>query len=472
MTYADMGLVGLAVMGANLARNMARNGINTVVYNRTAEKTKKFMEAFGDDPHLSGAMTLEEFISHIKRPRKIILMIQAGTAVDGMLSQLVPLLSEGDIIIDGGNSYYGDTIRRTKEMEAHHLHYVGMGVSGGEEGALHGPSLMPGGSEESYRELEPILTAIAAKAEGQACVTHIGTDGAGHYVKMVHNGIEYADMQMIADVYMVMKHLLYMTSEEMADVWDSWNKRELASYLVEITASVLRKTDEETGSPLVDKILDVAKQKGTGKWTALSALDLGVPAPTITEAVFARCLSERKKEREVLAKKYEMLSRDTDIKDKDAILEDLYQALYGAKICAYAQGFHLIQTAGETFGWQLHPEKIAKIWRNGCIIRAQFLDRLSDAFEKEKGMTHLLHSDYFADILKKVRPGWGRVVALSVENGIAIPALSSALAYFDAYRTETGSASLIQAQRDYFGAHTYERVDKEGTFHTDWISEN
>ena len=467
MENSDIGLIGLAVMGANLARNLASKGIRTVVYNRTGEKTKKFINEFGHGACLSGAMNLEEFVSALKKPRKIILMIRAGESVDHMLGQLTPLLEKGDIVIDGGNSYFEDTRRRSKDMEKLGLHYVGMGVSGGEEGALHGPSLMPGGSPESYKELRPILEAIAAKAEGEPCVDYIGPDGAGHYVKTVHNGIEYADMQMISDVYMVMKHLLKMAPSEMAEVWDSWNKRELSSYLVEITANVLRKK-EENGGALIDCILDVARQKGTGKWTSLSALDLGVPVPTITEAVFARHMSCCKKERLSLAEKYKDLKLENPVKDREAFLEDLYAALYGAKICAYAQGFNLLAAAGNHFNWDLHMGRIAKIWRNGCIIRAEFLDRVTESFDSNRDMTNLLESPYFVEILIRSRKGWGHVVSLAVENGIAVPALSSALAYFDSYRTAVSGANLLQGQRDYFGAHTYERVDKPGTFHTDW----
>ena len=467
MENSDIGLIGLAVMGANLARNLASKGIRTVVYNRTGEKTKKFINEFGHGVCLSGAMSLEEFVSAMQKPRKIILMIRAGESVDHMLEHLTPLLEKGDIVIDGGNSYFEDTRRRSKEMEKLGFHYVGMGVSGGEEGALHGPSLMPGGSLAAYEELKPILQAIAAKAGGEPCVDYIGPDGAGHYVKTVHNGIEYADMQMISDVYMVMKHLLKMAPSEMAEVWDSWNKRELSSYLVEITANVLRKK-EENGVALIDCILDVARQKGTGKWTSLSALDLGIPVPTITEAVFARHMSCCKKERLSLAEKYKDLKLENPVKDKEAFLEDLYAALYGAKICAYAQGFNLLAAAGNHFNWDLHMGRIAKIWRNGCIIRAEFLDRVTESFGSNRDMTNLLGSQYFAKILIRSRKGWGHVVSLAVENGIAVPALSSALAYFDSYRTAVSGANLLQGQRDYFGAHTYERVDKPGTFHTDW----
>lgn len=464
----QIGLIGLAVMGANLARNLAGHEISTVVYNRSYEKTEQFLRDFGGDGNLSSARSLEELVNSLEKPRKIILMIKAGEAVDAIMAQLAPLLEKGDILIDGGNSFFEDTRRRSREMEAQGIHFVGMGVSGGEEGALHGPSLMPGGTRDAYDTLSPILEAVAAKAEGEACVDYMGSDGAGHYVKMVHNGIEYADMQMIADVYFVMKNILHMTAEEMANVWAEWNQGELSSYLVEITAGILRKSDEMTGQPLIDAVLDVAKQKGTGRWTSVSALELGVPVPTITEAVFARNMSSRKEEREILSKRYDALSFDGKAADRAAVLEDLRQALYAAKICAYAQGFNLLAEAGRVYGWDLQLGRIAKIWRNGCIIRARFLDTVSDTFEKEH-VTNLLASEYFSKVICETRSGWGRIVSFAVESGVAVPALSSALAYFDSYRTARGSANLLQAQRDCFGAHTYERVDQEGSFHTDWL---
>ncbi|MBR1591033.1 MAG: NADP-dependent phosphogluconate dehydrogenase [Acidaminococcaceae bacterium] len=474
---AKIGLIGLAVMGANLARNLANHNIQTLVFNRTAAKTEQFMKDFGDNPCLQAAYSLEELVQNLERPRKIILMIQAGAPVDAMLDTLTPLLEAGDIVIDGGNSYFEDTRRRSAKLAERGMEFVGMGVSGGEEGALHGPSLMPGCSRKAYVQLEPMLQAISAKAREdgkEPCVTYIGSDGAGHYVKMVHNGIEYADMQLIADVYTIMRHVLGMEAGEMADVWDEWNKGELSSYLVEITANILRKKDAETGKPMVDVILDVAKQKGTGRWTSMSALELGVATPTITEAVFARNMSTYKEERKELEKVYAGL-QDTAVKaafteeEKAQLLEDLRNTLYAAKICAYAQGFNLMGTASETYGWDLQMDRISKIWRNGCIIRARFLDDVSDSFAKQRGMKNLLFSDFFADALKKGRAGWGRVVALAAERGVSVVALSSALSYFDAYRTASGNANVLQAQRDYFGAHTYQRVDKEGSFHTEWM---
>jgi 6-phosphogluconate dehydrogenase len=478
MQNAKIGLIGLAVMGANLARNLASRNIQTLVFNRTAAKTEQFMKDFGSNPCLQAAYSLEEMVQKLERPRKIIMMIQAGPAVDAMLDTLTPLLETGDIVIDGGNSYFEDTRRRSARLAELGMEFVGMGVSGGEEGALHGPSLMPGCSRKSYVQLEPMLQAISAKAGEsgeEPCVTYIGTDGAGHYVKMVHNGIEYADMQLIADVYTIMRHVLGMEPEEMADVWDEWNKGELSSYLVEITANILRKKDAETGNPMVDMILDVAKQKGTGRWTSMSALELGVATPTITEAVFARNMSTYKEERKELEKVYAELPGAGNKKasfteaEKAQLLEDLRNTLYAAKICAYAQGFNLLGTASETYGWDLQMDKISKIWRNGCIIRARFLDDVSDSFAKQRGMKNLLFSDFFAEALKKGRAGWGRVVALAAEKGVSVVALSSALSYFDAYRTANGNANMLQAQRDYFGAHTYQRVDKEGSFHTEWM---
>ena len=479
MQKAKIGLIGLAVMGANLARNLANNNIQTLVFNRTAAKTEQFIQDFGSNPCLQAAFSLDEFVQNLERPRKIILMIQAGMPVDAMLDTLTPLLEAGDIVIDGGNSYFEDTRRRSERLAEQGIEFVGMGVSGGEEGALHGPSLMPGCSRKAYVQLEPVLQAISAKAGEsgrEPCVTYIGTDGAGHYVKMVHNGIEYADMQLIADVYTIMRQVLGMEPGEMAKVWDEWNKGELSSYLVEITANILKKKDAETGKAMVDVILDVAKQKGTGRWTSMSALELGVATPTITEAVFARNMSGYKEERKELETVYADLTGPTGNKkasfteaEKAQLLEDLRNTLYAAKICAYAQGFNLLGTASETYGWDLQMDKISKIWRNGCIIRARFLDDVSDSFAKQAGMKNLLFSDFFAEALKKARTGWGRVVALAAERGVSVVALSSALSYFDAYRTANGNANVLQAQRDYFGAHTYQRVDKEGSFHTDWM---
>lgn len=483
MGQAQVGLIGLAVMGANLARNLADKKIHTLVYNRTEEKTRGFMREFGADDCLAAAYSLAELTRGLERPRKIILMIKAGSAVDDMLERLIPLLDKGDILIDGGNSFFEDTRRRFRVLAEKGLEYVGMGVSGGEEGALHGPSLMPGGSKKAYLLLEPMLQAISAKAgreNAEPCVTYIGPDGAGHYVKMVHNGIEYADMQLIADICAIMRRILRMPPEEMARVWEEWGRKELSSYLVEITSRILRRRDEESGRPMVDIILDVAGQKGTGKWTSLSALELGVPVPTITEAVSARDLSCCKQERRALAEVYGALDKTLAVEDgnrvfsaeeKARLLEDLRSTLYAAKICAYAQGFNLLRAASDLYGWDLHMDRIARIWRGGCIIRAAFLDDVSDNFAADPRMKNLLFSPFFAEALQKARPGWGRVVGLAARSGVPAAALSSALAYFDGYRTAFGNANILQAQRDYFGAHRYQRVDKEGIFHTDWIGQ-
>ncbi len=474
MQHTNIGVIGLAVMGANLARNLADKKIRTVVYNRSAAKTKEFMEAYGACEFLEQAEDLAELTAKLTRPRKIILMIKAGEPVDAMLEALLPFLESGDIIIDGGNSFFEDTVRRSKSLAAKGIEYVGMGVSGGEEGALHGPSLMPGCTLAAYKELEPMLKAIAAKAGAErsdACVAHIGNGGAGHYVKMVHNGIEYADMQLIADVYSVMHKVLRLSAEEMSTVFAEWNTGELSSYLVEITADILARKDSETGKPMVEMILDKAGQKGTGKWTGISALELGVPVPTISEAVFARNLSSLKEERVLLAEKFSALpsaGEELTPERKTAYVEDLRRTLYAAKICAYAQGFNLLAAAGEHYDWQLNLGEIAKIWRNGCIIRAAFLDHVSESFAENKELRNLLFSEYFAEALQTAYAGWCRILHLAAEAGVAVPALSSAHAYFNGYRTANGNANILQAQRDYFGAHTYERIDKDGFYHTEW----
>lgn len=466
---ASIGLIGLAVMGENLARNLADKQISTVVYNRSYEKTKSFMERFAAAGYLSAAESLAEFVSKLQTPRKIILMVKAGQPVDQMLAALIPLLDKGDIIIDGGNSLFSDTQRRANSLHELGLRFVGMGVSGGEEGALKGPSLMPGGDQEAYRELAEFLQKIAAKAKGRPCVSYVGADGAGHYVKMVHNGIEYADMQLIAEVYFVMKELLGLSHAQMAAIWAEWNAGELESYLVEITAAIMRRQDDLTAGALLEQILDVAGQKGTGKWTSQSALDLGVPIPTIAEAVFARYLSAYKQERLVAA---ELFAEPTDKPELDQaqILRDLHDSLYAAKICAYAQGFALLKAAAQEYNWQLNFADIALLWRSGCIIRAAFLDRISDSFAKQPELNNLLLDEYFASVLKKSRVGWVRIVNLAKQQGLPIPALNSALDYFDGYKTAYGNANLLQAQRDYFGAHTYRRLYGNEDVHTNWES--
>lgn len=476
MGKAEIGIIGLAVMGANLARNFAHRQIPTVVFNRTSSKTTEFMDSYGQEGPLAAAYSLQELADKLGSPRKIILMVKAGAPVDNMVEQLLPVLEKGDIIIDGGNSYFEDTRRRAAKLAELGIEYVGMGVSGGEEGALNGPSLMPGCSKDAYAALEQSLKLISAKAgenNQEPCVAYIGTDGAGHYVKMVHNGIEYADMQLIADVYSILHNALGLANKEISEIFSAWNKGELSSYLIEITAEILKKQDELTGEPLVDLIMDVARQKGTGKWTSMSALELGVPTPTITEAVFARHLSCCKEERQRLEKVFsdvEYAAKEFTEEEKALLIEDLRKTLYAAKICAYAQGFNLIAAASREYGWQLDLGSLAKIWRGGCIIRARFLTEVSNGFRADKELTNLLFSEIFIDSLKAARPSWGRIMSLAAEQGIAVIALSSALSYFDAYSTARGNANILQAQRDYFGAHTYERTDRPGNFHTEWNS--
>jgi 6-phosphogluconate dehydrogenase len=464
---ADIGVVGLAVMGQNLALNMESRGYTVAVYNRTVEKTREFTTARTLGRNILPGHTLSEFIQSLKRPRKILLMVKAGDAVDGMIEQIRAHLEEGDILIDGGNSYFQDTIRRDRQARERGLLYLGSGVSGGEEGALHGPSIMPGGSLEAYQAVSPILRAMAAQVDGEPCCTYIGADGAGHYVKMVHNGIEYGDMQLISEAYYLMKNALGLDHRRMQAVFTDWNRGELDSYLIEITAEILGKKDPDSGEPLVEMILDKAGQKGTGKWTSQSALDLGVAAPTIAEAVFARCISAIKEERVAAAK---LLSGPSAHYAGDAgeFTSALRRALYAAKICSYAQGFALMQAAAAEYGWELHPGEIAMIWRGGCIIRAKFLAKIKDAYDRDPGLSNLLLDGYFKTIVQDGQADWRRVVMTATELGIPVPAFSSALSYFDSYRSGRLWANMIQAQRDYFGAHTYRRVDMDGTFHTEW----
>jgi 6-phosphogluconate dehydrogenase len=455
-------------MGQNLALNIARNGFPVAVYNRTGERTAEFVESLVGDLPLVGTYSIEEFVQSLKQPRRVMLMVQAGSAVDAVIAQLRPLLEPGDIVIDGGNSFFQDTRRREKELRQAGIQFLGVGVSGGEEGALNGPSIMPGGPGEAYEAVAPILTKIAAQVDGESCCTHIGPDGAGHYVKMVHNGIEYADMQLIAEAYFLLAHGLGMAAAELAEVFARWNEGDLDSYLVEITAAILWKTDDGTGQPLVDLILDKAGQKGTGKWTSQSALDLGTPAATVAEAVFARAMSAQKDLRTQASRQL----RGPDTKydgDRAQFVEAVRQALYASKICCYAQGFELLRAAGDEYNWHLRYGDLARIWRGGCIIRARFLHRITEAFEAEPDLQNLLLAPYFRDAVHAAQTAWRHVVVTAVALGIPIPAFSSALAYFDALRQERLPANLIQAQRDYFGAHTYERVDREGAFHTEWV---
>jgi 6-phosphogluconate dehydrogenase len=464
---ADIGVVGLAVMGQNLARNIESRGYTVAVYNRTEERTRELIDGPGKERKLQPAYSLEELVQALSRPRKLLLMVQAGRPVDEVLERLRPLLSPGDVVIDGGNSYFQDTIRRARQAEAGGLRYLGAGVSGGEEGALHGPSIMPGGSREGWDTVSRILLDISAKVNGVPCCAYIGSDGSGHYVKMVHNGIEYGDMQLIAEAYSIMRLVLGMSHGEMRDEFARWNAGELDSYLIQITADILGRTDPETGQPMVEVILDTAAQKGTGKWTSGSALDLGVPAPTIAEAVFARCVSAMKAERVAAA----ALLRGPGgafAGDRPEFVSAIRDALYISKICSYAQGFALLRAAEEEYGWDLAPGEIATIWRGGCIIRARFLDKIREAFDRDPKLSNLLLDPYFRGIVEEGQPRWRKVVGTAIELGVPVPAFSSALAYFDSYRAARLPANLIQAQRDYFGAHTYQRVDRPGTFHTEW----
>ncbi len=469
MSKADIGLVGLAVMGENLVLNMESHGFTVAVYNRTISKVDNFVNGRGNGKNIIGAHSIEEFVGELKRPRKIMLMVKAGAPVDAVIEQVIPYLEDGDIIIDGGNSHFPDTIRRTKYLEEKGLLFIGTGVSGGEEGALLGPSIMPGGSPKAWEYVKPIFQSIAAKVEdGTPCCDWVGENGAGHFVKMVHNGIEYGDMQLITEVYQVMKNLLGMNHDEMHDVFEEWNKGELDSYLIEITRDILAYKDED-GSPLVEKILDTAGQKGTGKWTAISSLDIGVPLTLIGEAVYARTLSAMKEERVEASK---ILSGPTPNfeGDKKAFIEDLRKALLASKIVSYAQGYVLMKNAAKEYGWNLNYGGIALMWRGGCIIRSIFLNKIKEAFDVNPELSNLLLDPYFKNKIEDAQDAWRRVVAVAVSNGMWMPAITTALNYFDGYRTERLPANLLQAQRDYFGAHTYERVDKPRGefFHTNW----
>ena len=466
---SDIGLVGLAVMGENLVLNMESKGFSVSVYNRTVEKVERFVNGRGKGKKIYGASTIQDLVASLKRPRKVMLMVKAGQAVDDFIEMLLPYLEEGDIIIDGGNTHFPDTNRRTKYLESKGLLYIGTGVSGGEEGALTGPSIMPGGSKAAWPHVKPILQAISAKVEdGSPCCDWVGENGAGHFVKMVHNGIEYGDMQMICEVYQIMKDLLGMSAAEMHDVFTEWNKGDLDSYLIEITRDILAYNDVD-GKPIVEKILDTAGQKGTGKWTAVAALDQGIPLTLIGEAVFARCLSAQKAERVVASK---ILSGPKPVfkGDKKAFIEDIRKALFASKVVSYAQGYTLMRSAAQEFGWDLNYGGIALMWRGGCIIRSVFLGKIKEAFDKDKNITNILIDPYFQRKIEESQAGWRNVVSQAFLNGIPAPALSTALAYYDGYRCERLPANLLQAQRDYFGAHTYERVDKPRGefFHTNW----
>jgi 6-phosphogluconate dehydrogenase len=466
---ADIGLIGLAVMGENLVLNMESKGFTVAVFNRTVEKVDRFIEGRGKGKHFIGTHSVEELVKSLKRPRKVMMLVKAGQAVDDFIEKLIPYLEKGDIIIDGGNSHFPDTIRRTEYVESKGLLYIGTGVSGGEEGALLGPSIMPGGSNDAWPHVKPVFQAIAAKvSDGSPCCDWVGENGAGHFVKMVHNGIEYGDMQLICEAYQIMKELLGMTPDEMHEVFREWNKGELDSYLIEITRDILAFKDED-GQPLVEKILDTAGQKGTGKWTAVAALDQGVPLTLIGEAVFARCLSAQKDER-VRASKVLTGPAKKISGDKKAFINDIRDALYASKLVSYAQGYVLMRAAAGEYGWNLNNGGIALMWRGGCIIRSVFLGKIKEAFDKNPKLENLLLDPYFKEKIVSAQDGWRRVVASAAMHGIPVPAFSTALAYYDGYRSERLPANLLQAQRDYFGAHTYERTDKPRGqfFHTNW----
>jgi 6-phosphogluconate dehydrogenase len=466
---ADIGLIGLAVMGQNLVLNMCDHGYTVAVYNRTTSKMHDFVNSeAARGKSIIPCETLEELVQAIKPPRPVMIMVKAGWPVDAQIESLVPILDQGDILIDGGNSHFPDTIRRNKDLQEKGLLFVGTGVSGGEEGARYGPSIMPGGQKDAYERVEKIFLDISAKVDGDPCCTYIGDDGAGHYVKMVHNGIEYGDMQFISEAYFIMRHVLGMEYPEMQKVFAEWNSGDLDSYLMEISADILSKTDPDTGKPMLEIILDRAGQKGTGKWTSQSALDLGIPAPTIAEAVFARCISAIKDERVEAARLLEGPKETAFTGDRDAFVAAIKDALYASKICSYAQGFALMAEAAREYGWTLNFGEIAMIWRGGCIIRAHFLQRIKDAYDKNPDLKNLLLDPYFKEIVHGAQENWRTVVATATKLGVPVPAFSSALAYYDGYRTPTLWANMIQAQRDYFGAHTYERTDKDGDFHTDW----
>ncbi len=468
MKKADIGLVGLAVMGENLAMNMESKGFTVAVYNRSTEKVDAFVSGRGAGKAFIGCRSPEELVGALQKPRKIFMMVKAGAAVDALIARLLPLLDEGDILIDGGNSHYPDTIRRAAEVESRGCLYVGCGVSGGEEGALKGPSLMPGGSPAAWEHIKPIFQSICARVEdGSPCCGWVGEGGAGHFVKMVHNGIEYGDMQLICEAYQLMRDCFGMTSREMGEVFAAWNETELGSYLIEITAEIL--LHEENGEITVEKILDRAGQKGTGKWTSITALDEGVPLTLISEAVFARCLSAQKDERVRAAALYGRASVPFE-GDRAAALESLRRALYASKIVSYAQGFALMRAAAKTNGWNLNYGGIALMWRGGCIIRSVFLGKIKEAFDRDPALENLLLDGFFRETMQSLIPDWRRTVALAVSSGIPMPAFSSALSWFDGYTCESLPANLLQAQRDYFGAHTYERVDapRGEFFHTNW----
>ncbi|WP_219838094.1 NADP-dependent phosphogluconate dehydrogenase [Paenibacillus sp. R14(2021)] len=470
MKKQQIGVVGLAVMGKNLALNIESKGFSVSVYNRSAEKTNELLEeAKGKD--FVGTFSVEEFVQSLETPRKILIMVKAGAPTDDTINQLVPYLDKGDILIDGGNAYFPDTQRRNKDLQAQGFRFIGAGVSGGEEGALNGPSIMPGGQRDAYELVEPILTAISAKVNGDACSTYIGADGAGHYVKMVHNGIEYGDMQLIGEAYHLLKDVLNVSTSELHDIFTEWNNGELDSYLIEITADIFGKTDPETGKPMVDVILDSAGQKGTGKWTSQSALDLGVPLSIITESVFARFISAMKEERVAASKLLSGPATSSYEGDRKEFIEAVRKALFASKIASYAQGFAQMRAASDAYDWNLDYGSIAMIFRGGCIIRAGFLQNIKDAYDRNPELKNLFLDEHFSTIVQNYQDAWRNVISVAVSRGIPVPGFASALAYYDSYRSERLPANLLQAQRDYFGAHTFQRVDKPGSFHFQWMQE-
>jgi 6-phosphogluconate dehydrogenase len=470
MSQMKIGLVGLGVMGENLALNIEEKGFPIAVYNRSTEKVDEFINTHAGK-RVKGCRAPKELIEGLEKPRRIIMMVKAGKPVDDTIAAFEPYLDEGDILIDGGNEFFTETARRAEALAQKKVQYVGMGVSGGEEGARHGPSLMPGGPRPAYETLSPILTKIAAQVDDGPCVDYMGPGGAGHYVKMVHNGIEYGDMQLIAECYDVMRTLGGMSVKELAETFAEWNQGELQSFLIEITAKVLRKKDDQTGKPLVDVILDATGMKGTGKWTVQQAAELASPLPTIASSLEARMLSAQKQERVAASKilggpKPEPVANI----DKKQLVEDVRHALYASKVCSYAQGMRLLSTAGKTYEWDLQLGRIARIWKGGCIIRAKFLGRIKEAYERDANLTNLLVDAEFAKELAERQAGWRRVLGMAIQSGLPMPTMTASLAYYDGYRRERLPANLTQAQRDFFGAHTYQRIDKEGSFHTDWSS--
>ncbi|EJS74346.1 phosphogluconate dehydrogenase (NADP(+)-dependent, decarboxylating) [Bacillus cereus] len=469
MPKQQIGVVGVGVMGKSLALNFESKGYSVALYDISKEKVNEIIEE-NRGKNMVGTHVVEEFVNSLESPRKILLMVNAGEITDKAIDSLLPHLDKGDILIDGGNTYFVDTIRRNKRLAEEGINFIGAGVSGGEEGALKGPSIMPGGQKAAYEKVKDMLENISAKVNDEPCCSYIGPNGAGHYVKMVHNGIEYGDMQLICEAYFFLKQTLDLTAEEFHEIFAEWNKGELNSYLIEITADIFTKKDEETGKPLVDVILDTAGQKGTGKWTSQSALDLGISLPIITESVFARCISALKEERVHASK---LLSGPKDKPalgiEKAELIEAVRQALYMSKICSYAQGFTQLKAASEEYDWNLDFGSISMLWRGGCIIRAAFLENIKEAYEKNTDLPNLLLDPYFKEIVESYQGGLRQIISLAVQQGIPVPAFSAAISYYDSYRTATLPANLLQAQRDYFGAHTYKRVDKEGTFHTKWI---